>query len=139
MLFRSNGLTREKMPKRSDVPVSEIVGHIPRALPAQDVFGWSIPVEQVPLPSQGLIYPKDSVLHGKETLQIKAMTAQEEDILMSRALWKEGSVTTHLIKSCLIDKGVDTADLLSGDRNALLVSIRITGYGSDYKIGRAHV
>jgi hypothetical protein len=121
------------MPKRSDVPVSEIVGHIPRALPAQDIFGWSIPVEQVPLPSQGLIYPKDSVLHGKETLQIKAMTAQEEDILMSRALWKEGSVTTHLIKSCLIDKGVDTADLLSGDRNALLVSIRITGYGSDYR------
>lgn len=121
------------MPKRSDISTSEIVSQIPKSAPAQDVFGWSIPVEQVPLPSLGLIYEKESPLFGKETLQIKAMTAQEEDILMSRALWKEGTVTTHLIKSCLIDKSIDPSDLLSGDRNALLVSIRITGYGSDYR------
>jgi hypothetical protein len=122
-----------KMPKRTDVPISEVVSQIPRAAPVQDVFGWTVPVEQVPLPSAGLIYPKGSPLHGRETLQIKAMTAQEEDILMSRALWKEGTVTTHLIKSCLIDKSVNPAELLSGDRNALLVSIRITGYGTDYR------
>jgi hypothetical protein len=65
-------------------------------------------------------------------VQIKAMTAQEEDILMSRALLKEGTVLTHLIKSSLIDKTIDPADLLAGDRNAILIAIRITGYGSDY-------
>lgn len=121
------------MPSKTNIPQSEIVSQIPKSSPAQDVFGWTVPVEQVPLPSAGLIYPKGSPLHGRETLQIKAMTAQEEDILMSRALLKEGTVLHHLIKSCLIDKGVDPSDLLSGDRNSLIVAIRITGYGSDYR------
>lgn len=108
------------------------ISQIPRSSPVQDVFGWTVPVEQVPLPSGGIIYPPTSPLHGRETLQIKAMTAQEEDILMSRALIKEGTVVSSLIKSCLIDKSIDPGDLLSGDRNAILVAIRITGYGSSY-------
>ena len=65
-------------------------------------------------------------------MQIKAMTAQEEDILMSRALIKEGTVISHLIKSCLVDKTIDPAEMLAGDRNAVIIAIRITGYGSDY-------
>jgi len=129
--------TKERnMPKKTDVPSSfsqDFSSQIPRSSPVQDVFGWSIPVEQVPLPSGGLIYPPESPLHGRDVVQIKAMTAQEEDILLSRALIKEGTVLTHLIKSCLVDKSIDPADMLSGDRNAVLVSIRITGYGSEYR------
>lgn len=126
------------MPKRSDVPSQqftpqEVINQIHRSSPVQDVFGWTVPVEDVPLPSGGLIYSPSSPLHGKKTLQIKAMTAQEEDILLSRALIKEGTVMQHLIRSCLIDKSIDPGDFLSGDRNALLVAIRITGYGSDYR------
>ena len=124
------------MPKRSEIqPVQtqDPMSQIPRGSALQDVFGWTIPVEQVPLPSGGMIYPVDNPLHGRETLQIKAMTALEEDILLSNALIKEGTVTQHLIRSCLIDKTIDPRDLLSGDRNALVVSIRITGYGSDYR------
>lgn len=121
------------MPSKSNVRPGEILSQIPRSSPTQDVFGWSVPVEQVPLPSSGLIYAVDSPLHGKETLQIKAMTAQEEDILMSRALIKEGTVVKHLIKSCLIDKSVDPDDLLAGDKNSLIIAIRITGYGSEYR------
>jgi hypothetical protein len=122
------------MPKKSDVISSphDVLSQIPRMSPTQDVFGWSVPVEQVPLPSNGVIYSPSSPLHGRETLQIKAMTAQEEDILLSRALIKEGTVATHLIKSCLIDKMIDVNDLLAGDRNSLLVAIRITGYGTAY-------
>jgi hypothetical protein len=124
------------MPKKTDIPnlpTQDPISQIPRASPVQDVFGWSVPVEDVPLPSGGVIYPPNSPLHNRQTLQIKAMTAQEEDILMSRALIKEGTVLHNLIKSCLIDKNVDPKDLLTGDRNAMLVSIRITGYGTDYK------
>lgn len=122
------------MPKKTDVAPNpqEILSHIPKISPTQDIFGWTVPVEQVPLPSNGVIYPPNNPLHNCETLQIKAMTAQEEDILLSRALVKEGSVITHLIKSCLIDKTIDVKDLLSGDRNSLLIAIRITGYGVDY-------
>ena len=100
----------------------------------KDEFGWEVPVESVPLPSKGLIYSPDSVLYNTETLQIKAMTALEEDILSSQAFIKEGTVVENLIKSCLIDKSIDVNNLISGDRNALMVSIRITGYGTDYKV-----
>lgn len=100
----------------------------------KDDFGWEIPVESVPLPSKGLIYSPDSVLFNRETLKIKAMTAQEEDILLSQAYAKEGTTILQLIKSCLIDKSIDVSELSTGDRNALMVSIRITGYGVDYDI-----
>ena len=62
------------------------------------------------------------------------MTAKEEDILSSQAYIKEGVVIKKLIESCITDKSFDVDDLITGDRNALMVSIRITGYGSDYNI-----
>jgi len=98
-----------------------------------DDFGIDIAAEAVPLPSRGVIYNNDSLL-GTETLEIKPMTAKEEDILTSRAYIKNGTVISKLIKSCLIDKSIDPDDLISGDRNALLIALRITGYGSDYTL-----
>jgi len=98
----------------------------------KDDFGFEIPVESVPLPSKGAIYPSTSPLHGRETVDVRAMTAREEDILTSRALIKKGTVITELIKSCLIDKRIDVSSMISGDRNALMVALRITGYGSEY-------
>lgn len=100
----------------------------------RDEFGLEIPVENVPLPSRGVIYPPDHPLHMQETIQIRAMTAREEDILTSKALIKKGTVINELIKSCLIDKRIDPQDMVLGDRNALMVSLRITGYGADYTI-----
>jgi hypothetical protein len=124
------------MPSKRDIQVnkSDAISQIPRSNPLQDDFNWTVPVESVPLPSNGKIYPQNSGLFNRELVQIKAMTAQEEDILMSRALIKEGTVLTHLINSCLIDKSINSKDLIAGDRNALLVAIRITGYGADYRV-----
>jgi hypothetical protein len=65
-------------------------------------------------------------------VEIKAMTAREEDILTSSALLKKGTVITELIRSCLVDKRINPIDMLTGDRNALMVAIRITGYGHEY-------
>jgi len=95
-------------------------------------FGVDIPIEVVPLPSRGQVYPANSPLHGTETVEIRAMTAREEDILTSRAFLKKGTVITELIRSCMTDKSVNPNDLLTGDRNALMVAIRITGYGPEY-------
>ena len=95
-------------------------------------FGLDIPSELVPLPSGGKVYPPDSSLSGKDVVEIRPMTAREEDILTSRALIKKGTVITELIKSCLIDRSINVSDLLLGDRNALMVAVRITGYGPDY-------
>ena len=60
------------------------------------------------------------------------MTAKEEDILTSRTLIKKGTVISALIQSCLIDKTIDPNLMLTGDRNAVMTAIRITGYGSEY-------
>lgn len=106
--------------------------NIPTQNVMKDSFGWEVPVESVPVPSEGKVYPPGTPLHGKTILNIKAMTAQEEDILSSRALIQQGTVIAHLIQSCLVDDGVEVDDLLLGDRNALMVSVRITGYGSRY-------
>ena len=108
--------------------------HVPVRSVIKDDFGFEIPVETVPLPSGGKCYDADHPLHGQETVEIRAMTAREEDILTSKALIKKGTVITHLIKSCLIDKRIDPNTLLAGDRNALMVALRITGYGVEYKV-----
>ena len=97
-------------------------------------LGFQVPVDIVPLPSQGKCYPVDSPLHGVDKVEIRAMTAKEEDILMSRALIKKGTVITQLLRSCLIDKRINPEELLSGDRNAIMIALRITGYGSEYPI-----
>ena len=95
-------------------------------------FGLDIPVSLVPIPSLGLVYPEGSPLHNAEHVEIRGMTTREEDILMSRALIRKGTVITELIKSCLVTPGVDVSSLIGGDRNALMVSIRILGYGNEY-------
>lgn len=94
---------------------------------------FEIPVELAPLPSSGLVYPVGSALAGREVVEIKAMTAREEDILTSAALAKKGTILTELIRSCLIDKSFDPADLLVSDRYALLLTIRAVGYGTEYE------
>jgi hypothetical protein len=99
----------------------------------KDDFNFEVPVESVPLPSNGVVYRSDSPLYRQETVDIKAMTAKEEDILTSRSLIKKGTVITHLLKSCMINKAIDPDEMLTGDRNAIMTAIRITGYGAEYK------
>jgi len=111
--------------QKSGVPTSNVM---------KDDFGYEVPVELVPLPSGGIVYPEDSPLYGKNAVEVRAMTAREEDILTSKALIKKGTVITHLIKSCLIDKSVDVRNMISGDRNALMIALRVTGYGQSYKV-----
>jgi len=119
----------------SPVPPHGVDPRMPMQSAADKVkaeFGLDIPVETVPLPSSGKVYPEHSSLYNSETVDIKAMTAREEDILTSRALLKKGTVITELIRSCLVDRSVNPNDLLGGERNALMVAIRITGYGPEY-------
>lgn len=117
--------------------MSELFGkdmsqHVMKSNVMKEDFGWEVPYELVPIPSKGVIYDPDSDLYCVESVQIKAMTAREEDILASQALLKQGTVVTNLIKSCVVNTKFDPVDMISGDRNALMISIRITGYGPDY-------
>lgn len=129
MARKNDVFTSSSNDKRQNSP-------LPEGVMRQDVmkeFGWEIPVDVAPLPSAGVIYPANSSLHGRDKVEIKAMTAKEEDIIMSKAYSKLGTTITELIRSCLIDKSIDPNLMLVGDRQALLVAIRITGYGADYR------
>lgn len=95
-------------------------------------LAFTTPTVFVELPSKGKFYNPASSLHGKETIEIKFMTAKEEDILTSKALIKNGLVLDRLMESIILDKSIKPSDLLVGDRNAILVDARITGFGSKY-------
>ena len=67
-------------------------------------------------------------------VEIKYMTAKEEDILTSQNLIKQGTVIDVLLKSLIVNKDIKVDDLLIGDKNAIMVANRILGYGKDYEI-----
>tara|TARA_A100001011_G_scaffold399030_1_gene505867 strand:- start:2525 stop:3388 length:864 start_codon:yes stop_codon:yes gene_type:complete len=96
------------------------------------LLNFSAPTEFVELPSRGALYSSGHPLHNKETLEIKYMTAKEEDILTSQSLLRKGLAIDRLLESVIIDKNIDPKSLLVGDRNAILFAIRVTGYGADY-------
>ena len=91
------------------------------------------PTEVVDLPSQGLLYPKDSPL-SSGTIEVKYMTAREEDILTSANLIKKGIVVEKLLEALIVDKSIKVSDLLIGDKNAVLIAARILAYGKQYNL-----
>jgi hypothetical protein len=90
------------------------------------------PTEIVDLPSKGLLYPEDSIL-SSGTIEMKYMTAKEEDILTNQNYIQKGIVIDKLLKSLIVDKKINYNELLVGDKNAILVAARILGYGADYE------
>jgi hypothetical protein len=90
------------------------------------------PTEFVDLPSQGLGYEEGHPLHGKDTIEIRYMTAKDEDILSSRTLLKKGLAIERFLDNIIVDKGIKAGSLLTGDRNAITIAARISGYGAEY-------
>jgi hypothetical protein len=91
---------------------------------------FKFPTEIVELPSKGLLYPEGHPLsEGK--IEIKYMTAKEEDILTNLNYIKQGVVIDKLLQSLVVTK-FDWNDLLIGDKNAIMISARVLGYGKDY-------
>ena len=91
------------------------------------------PTEVVDLPSKGLLYPKESPLSSGK-VEVKYMTAREEDILTSANLIKKGTVVEKLLESLIVDKSIKVDDLLIGDKNAILIASRILAYGKKYTV-----
>jgi hypothetical protein len=92
---------------------------------------FSFPTEVVDLPSKGLIYPETSPLSSGK-VEMKYMTAKEEDILSNQAYIQKGTVLDKLLESLVVTKGVNIKDLIVGDKNALFVAARVLGYGKEY-------
>jgi hypothetical protein len=96
------------------------------------VESYDFPTEIIDLPSKGKLYPKDHIL-SSGTIEMKYMTAKEEDILTNQSYIKQGVVLDKLFKSLIMTK-VNYNDILLCDKNAIMVAARILGYGKDYEI-----
>lgn len=97
----------------------------------QDKFGF--PTETVKLPSGGIIYNENSVLSNGE-VEMKYMTAQHEDILTNSNFIRQGTVLNKLLESMIVTQGFKPEELISGDKDGLLVAARILGFGAKYII-----
>lgn len=97
---------------------------------------FSLPTENVELPSKGLLYPTENPL-SSGIVEMKYMTAREEDILSNQNYIKQGVVFDKLLSSLIVSK-INYDDLAIGDKNAILIAARILGYGKDYQIKYPH-
>jgi len=98
-----------------------------------DPLSFVAPTEIVDLPSRGIGYPANHPLHNKDTIEIRYMTAKDEDILTSQSLIKKGIVLERFLQNIMINKNIDPETLFVGDRNAILIASRVSGYGRDYE------
>ena len=95
---------------------------------------FKFPSEIIELPSKGIVYPDGHPLReGK--VEMKYMTAKEEDILSNQSYINKGIVLDKLLEAMIVSQGVSVKDLIIGDKNALLVAARILGYGPNYTQG----
>ena len=101
---------------------------------ANEASAFRVPTEFVPLPSFGLVYPANSPLHNLKEIEVRYMTAADEDILTSRSLLRSGKAIDAVLQNCILDKRINPEDLLSGDKNALITFLRVSGYGPEYKV-----
>ncbi len=90
------------------------------------------PTEFVTLPSGGS-YPEGHPLHGQETIEIYFMTAKDEDILSSEQLLKKGLAIERFMENVIVDKRISPSSMYSGDRNAMIIAARSSGYGNAYE------
>ncbi len=90
------------------------------------------PTEIVDLPSKGLMYPEESILRSGK-IEIKYMTAKEEDILTNQNFIKKGTVIDKLLESLIVTQ-INYTELTIGDKNALMIAARILGYGESYPV-----
>ena len=105
-----------------------------KAAEYDQMAGFTVPRDYVMLPSKGRIYPTNSPLHNLEEIEVRHLTATDEDILTSRALLRSGKAIDTMLTNVIMNKSINVTDLISGDKNAILTFLRITGYGPEYDV-----
>jgi hypothetical protein len=116
---------------------AELAAQLRQQHEVKQVSDYKFPTEIIELPSRGLIYPKDNPLSSGK-IEMKYMTAKEEDILTTQSYIRDGSVLDRLFQSLIISNGegqpIKYVDLIVGDKNAIMIAARVLGYGKEYKV-----
>ena len=131
MSRNSNRMARKAPPAKKQETQQEFQQ---QAQPQVQAVRRTANTEFVELPSRGMFYPQNHPLHGQETVEIRFMTARDEDILTSPALLRKGVAIDKFVQNILVDQNIRVADLLVGDKSAIMVAARVTGYGPEYDV-----
>jgi hypothetical protein len=118
--------------RRATIPIPDFVTNS-IAQHEQQIADVKYPTHTIPLPTKGYFYPEGHPL-SCGTIEIKEMTAREEDILANQELIKKGKVLDTLISSLLVNKSIRIEDVLVADKNAIFIAIRRFAYGDEYKV-----
>jgi len=103
------------------------------AVESEDLLSFVVPTELVDLPSKGQFYSEGHPLKGEESIEIRHMTAKDEDTLTSKSLLKKGIALDRVLQNIIVNKDVQVNDLLVGDKNSIIVAARISAYGPNYE------
>ena len=126
-------MAKEKLEDEYPVSDKDMVQQAIKQHEEKEVRDYKFPTEVIDLPSKGLIYSKDNPLSSGK-VEMKYMTAKEEDILTSTNLIEKGLVIDKLLSSVIADPKIKLDDLLIGDKNALMLGTRVLGYGPKYDV-----
>jgi len=130
MTIRDNsarsGAHAQNVPEKSVEEMQDVVS-------PEESLHFVVPTEFVDLPSKGLLYSEGHPLHNQEEIEVRLMTAREEDLLVNKSLLKKGVALDRMLQSIIVDKKIKLDDLLISDKNALIIATRISAYGADYK------
>ena len=116
---------------------AQLVGESTQKEVQKVVVENNFPTEIIDLPSKGIPYPEDNPLSSGK-IEMKYMTAKEEDILTTQSYIAQGVVLDKLFQSLIVGNGegksIKYNDLLTGDKNAVMIAARILGYGKEYTV-----
>ena len=128
--------TTQKMAEVNNISAEELKARAIDQYQGQVAKKHDFPTEIIDLPSRGLLYPEGSSLQSGK-VEMKYMTAKEEDILTTQSYIKQGVVLDKLFQSLIVSNGkgerVKYNELLVGDKNAIMIAARVLGYGKDYE------
>jgi len=122
------------MPRNNESRLgTQAEGDSPPIENSNSLLNFVIPTEFVELPTKGKFYPPHHPLHNVEEVEMRYMSAKETDILTSKALLKKGIAIDRMLESLLLDKSIKADEMFTGDKNALVVAARISGFGPNYE------
>jgi hypothetical protein len=89
----------------------------------------SIAYDVVELPSRGVVYP-----NNKKSVRVAYLTAADENILASPNIAASGGIVNELLKRKVLDKDILVEDIVEEDKQAILIFLRNTSFGSEYTL-----
>lgn len=125
--FFSESLTNE-----NSVENSEDIGTIDDTYISVDVSrakGNTIKYDIIPLPSKGQCYKNKMA-----KIPVGYLTAYDENMIISPNMYRDGSFLDHILEAKIMTNEIDQSELLPGDRDAIILWLRASGYGNEFPV-----